>query len=85
MAALSPAEPTLAYQSSEPVCGEDGSEGSSAELGWLPLSECSMQPATSPRRATVISTAATTRRAFICESMAQPTTRFENTSLIAQT
>jgi hypothetical protein len=44
-----------------------------------------MQPATSPlRRATAISIAATTRRVFIRESMAQPTIRLENRSLIAQ-
>jgi hypothetical protein len=44
-----------------------------------------MQPATSPsRRATAISMAATTSRAFILESMAHPTIRFENRSLIAQ-
>jgi hypothetical protein len=44
-----------------------------------------MQPATSPsRRATAISSAATARRAFIRESIDQPTIRFENTSLIAQ-
>ena len=44
-----------------------------------------MQPATSPpRRATAISIAATTSRAFIRESMDQPTIRLENRSLIAQ-
>ena len=43
-----------------------------------------MQPATSPRRATAISIAATTSRAFIRSSIAQPTIRFENTSLMAQ-
>src|SRR4051794_32985381 len=43
-----------------------------------------MQPATSPRRATAISIAATTMRAFVRESMAQPTIRFEKQSLIAQ-
>jgi hypothetical protein len=43
-----------------------------------------MQPSTSPRRATAISIAATTSRAFMRSSMAQPTIRFENRSLIAQ-
>jgi hypothetical protein len=44
-----------------------------------------MQPATSPRRrATAISVAATTSRAFIRESIDQLTIRFENASLIAQ-
>ena len=44
-----------------------------------------MQPATSPpRRATAISIAATTSRAFMRSSIAHPTIRFENTSLIAQ-
>jgi hypothetical protein len=43
-----------------------------------------MQPATSPRRATAISMAATTSRAFMRSSIAHPTIRFENTSLIAQ-
>ena len=42
-----------------------------------------MQPATSPRRATAISMAATTSRAFIRESMDQPTIRFDQTSLMA--
>jgi hypothetical protein len=50
---------------------------------WLPLSECRMQLATSSRRATALSRAATTTRAFIRWSMDQPTIRFENTSLMA--
>ncbi len=45
-----------------------------------------MQPAASPsRRATAISSAATTSRAFMRLSMAQPTMRFEYRSLIAAT
>ncbi len=52
---------------------------------WLPRSEWTMQPATSlSRRATAISTAATTRRAFMRESMAEPTIRLEHRSLMAQ-
>ena len=44
---------------------------------WDPRSVCRMQPATSPRRATALFSAATARRDFIRESIEEPTILLE--------
>src|SRR5215204_1268174 len=81
IAALSPAEPTWPIEPT--IRWRVSARCTFRERNWLPRSECRMQPATSPRRATAISMAATTSRAFIRRSMDHPRIRFDQASLMA--
>jgi hypothetical protein len=82
IAAWSPAEPTWPIEPTSPWRARV--RCTFLARNWDPRSVCKVQPATSPRRVTAISSAATTSRGFMRSSIAQPTMRFENRSLMAQ-